>query len=804
MSRFVCIHGHFYQPPRENPWFEQIEVQDSAYPYHDWNERITEECYAPNTAARILDEHGLITRIVNNYSMISFNAGPTLLSWMEQYQEDVYDAILRADKIGSERFGGHGPAIAQCYNHMIMPLANRRDKKTQIRWGILDFIQRFDREPEGMWLPELAVDLETLRFMAAEGIRFTILEPHQIARLRSGDGAWLDSSGGWIDPGKPYRVDLGDGDEIALFINNVSLAHEVAFGPLLRDGNLFSSRIITAFDERNRDQLVHFAVDGETYGHHYRFGEMALAYCLSRLQEEDIALTVYGHYLASHPPLDEVEIKEKTSWSCPHTLSRWMGGCTCSTGGHPGWSLEWRRYLRSALDHLRDQLNIHFEEVASGLFHHPWTARNDYIRVVSSRTEEAKEAFLTEHGSHLFTPEEGVKALELLEMQRHLMLMYTSCGWFFDDIAGIEAVQVMSYAARAIQLYHATGGAGAQEDEIQQFLQAAESNTPGFSDGASVWRGLVAPRVTDLQKVCGQYALTSLFCSYPATSRHTIYEVTRFLDEQQREERRRITLGAATIRSLLTNESKSFVYAAAHPGGHQLLAGVAPFNGEEEYVRLRDTILSVWREEETKSLHDECYHLFGDGCIQLSDLLRDEARGIVGGILHVSVDHIEETFRIFYNTYIPLVLTMKGLDMPIPQAMMAPIAYVLNTDLICAIEAEIPNPDDINRLLGMIQQLSVIPEGEKLSYVAGLRLRDLIQRLLTDPEDIRTIGSITAVMDLVTGLTLHPSLWGAQNAFIHLRDTQLSYLRKQSLHDGRYRLLVGKIEEIGRLLGVKL
>ncbi len=300
MDRYICIHGHFYQPPRENPWLEAIELQDSAAPYHDWNERITAECYAPNSVSRIVDAENCIVKLVNNYAKISFNFGPTLLSWLEAKSSDVYAAILQADKESQKRFSGHGSAMAQIYNHVIMPLANSRDRATQIAWGIGDFEKRFKRAPEGMWLPETAVDLETLELLADHGIRFTVLAPHQAARMRPiGDPAWHDLNGISIDTTRAYLQRLPSGQSIALFFYHGPIARAVAFEGLLSHGDRFIERLTGAFSaESQRPQLVHIATDGESYGHHHRFGDMALAYVLDRIESGQLArLTNYGEVL---------------------------------------------------------------------------------------------------------------------------------------------------------------------------------------------------------------------------------------------------------------------------------------------------------------------------------------------------------------------------------------------------------------------------------------------------------------------------------------------------------------------------
>ncbi|MGE5082529.1 MAG: DUF3536 domain-containing protein, partial [Acidobacteriota bacterium] len=355
---YVCIHGHFYQPPRENPYLEAIELQDSAYPYHDWNERITAECYAPNAASRIVDAENRIVKLVNNYAHISFNFGPTLLSWMKELVPNVHAAIVEADEDSRQRFSGHGSAIAQGYNHMIFPLANRRDKVTQVKWGIADFESRFGRKPEGMWLPETAADTETLDVLAEHGILFTILAPRQAKRVRSKrSGRYHDVTGSRIDPAHPYVAKLPSKKRLSIFFYDGPISQAVAFEGLLSDGKRFADRLMSGFSAtRQFPQLVHIATDGESYGHHHRFGEMALTYALEEIQNNDAAqLTNYGEYLEKYPNEDLVEIVENSSWSCVHGVERWRSDCGCNSGGHP-WNQQWRGPLRAALDWLRDRL----------------------------------------------------------------------------------------------------------------------------------------------------------------------------------------------------------------------------------------------------------------------------------------------------------------------------------------------------------------------------------------------------------------------------------------------------------------
>ena len=480
MDKFICLHGHFYQPPRENPWLESVELQGSASPYHDWNDRICWECYAPNARARLMDGQGRIEQIISNYSRISFNFGPTLLSWLKDKQPEIHEAIISADQEAQERFSGHGSALAQGYNHMILPLANERDKHTQVIWGIRDFEARFGRKPEGMWLPECAADIASLDVLAQHGIRFTILSPFQAARVRplQGSSDWNDVNGGKIDPKAPYLVKLPQGRSIAVFFYDGPISQAVAFEKLLTNGESFANRLFGAIDgNRQHDQLVHIATDGESYGHHFRYGDMALAYALHKIEKSDKAkLTVYGEYLEKHPPEHEVEIHQPSAWSCSHGVERWRSDCGCNAG-HQGWNQQWRTPLREALDELSARLAEFFERKAPEYLREPWKARDDYIHVIMDRSEETISAFLSRHQTRELNYTDRICALRLLEMQRHAMLMFTSCGWFFDEISGIETMQVIQYAARALQLAHDLG-AEYLEPRFLETLEKARMNIP--------------------------------------------------------------------------------------------------------------------------------------------------------------------------------------------------------------------------------------------------------------------------------------------------------------------------------------
>ncbi|MFU8857572.1 MAG: DUF3536 domain-containing protein, partial [Deferrisomatales bacterium] len=585
MDRCVCIHAHFYQPPRENPWLEVVELQDSAYPYHDWNARITAECYEANASSRILDGEGRIADIVNNYSRISFNVGPTLLSWLELHAPEVHAAILEADRQSRERYAGHGSALAQAYSHLIMPLANSRDKRTQIRWGIADFERRFGRRPEGMWLAETAADLETLDLLAEEGLRFTILAPRQARRVRRLEGGEWEEVGEGIDPRVPYLCRLPSGRELALFFYDGPIAQDLAFGGLLNDGGAFARRLEEAFvPEDASPQLVHVATDGESYGHHHRGGDMALAYCLHHLEENDsIHLTVYGEFLERHPPEREVEIHEGSSWSCIHGVERWRADCGCNSGGRPGWTQAWRGPLRAAMDWLRDSLAGPYEEALGALVRDPWDARDRYVEVLLDRSEDNVGSFLERHATRELSAEEKVRALRLLELQRHALLMYTSCGWFFDELSGLETVQVLQYAARALQLAREACGVDLEPEYVER-LKAAPSNLPELGNGAQVFTRYVRPAALDLFRVGAHYAISSAFEDYPETTQIFSYNVRNERQSRTDAGRQRLVVGRALARSSITWNEAEVSYAVLDLGDHNVLGGVREFLGEEAFA----------------------------------------------------------------------------------------------------------------------------------------------------------------------------------------------------------------------------
>jgi alpha-amylase/alpha-mannosidase (GH57 family) len=682
MDRYVCVHGHFYQPPRENPWLEVVEEQDSAWPFHDWNERITAECYRPNSSARMLDAEGRITRLVNNYARMSFNVGPTLLQWMDDHSPEAYAGIVEGDRRSQQRFDGHGSAMAQVYNHMIMPLANERDRRTQIVWGIRDFQHRFGRDPEGMWLAETAADTPTLELLAEHGIRFTVLSPYQAARTRElGAESWDDVRGGRVDPTRPYRVPLPSGREIAVFFYDGDASQAVAFEGLLTSGDALADRLLGRFTDRDGPQLVHIATDGESYGHHHRHGEMALAHALHRLETRTpgVKLTNYAQFLDLFPPTHEAEIVEASSWSCAHGVERWRSNCGCSTGG-PG-DQAWRAPLRDALDWLHDELAPDFERHAKELVHDPWAARDDYVEVVLDRSRDSIDAFLLQHARAPLGRERVHDLLRLMELQRHAMLMYTSCGWFFEELSRLEAVQVLHYAARAIQLRSQLPDGLDLQPEFARRLDAAPSNVPAFGNGRVVYEQLVLPSIAHFEKVAAHFAISRLFTSYHPQDRIGCYEVERSDERTSEAGRARVASGRVTVRSVVTLRERRYEYGVLHFGDHNLLCGIREVGTDGDFTRMADDLDDAFSEANfTDTLRTLDHHFPGDG-YSLKDLFRDEQRRLLRIVLDDTLHDVESTYRAIYQGRARRMRWLTSLDAKVPPPLLAAAQVVMNAEL---------------------------------------------------------------------------------------------------------------------------
>ena len=779
----VCIHGHFYQPPRENPSLEYVELQESAYPYHDWNERVTAECYAPNAASRMMDEDGRIANITNNYSRISFDFGPTLLSWLEENAGEVYQSILEADRESSKTFSGHGSAMAQAYNHMIMPLANSRDKRSQVIWGLRDFEHRFRRTAEGMWLPETAVDVETLDLLAELGVKFTILAPRQASRVRRiGGRSWKDVSGERIDPTRAYLVRLPSKRKIAVFFYDGPISKAVAFERLLDNGQQFAERMMSGFsDERDWPELVHIATDGESYGHHHHFGEMALSYALDHIQSNSLAkLTNYGEFLEQNPPTHEVEIFENSSWSCVHGIERWRSNCGCNSGGHSGWNQEWRAPLRRALDWLRDHVASRYEEKARTLLKDPWLARNNYIRVVLDRSEETVDSFLAEHATRQLQISEKITVLKLLELQRHAMLMYTSCGWFFDELSGIETVQVIQYAGRVVQLATELFGGLELEQSFLAKLAEAKSNITEHKNGARIYEKFVKPAMVDIPRLAAHYAIRSVFEDYG--DRASIYSYVAERQEYRRADagKMKLVTGRARFTSRITQESANFEFGVLHLGDHNVSGGVREYDDAEQFGKITESLHAAFGRADTPEVIGLLNQSFGNNIYSLKSLFRDDQRNILDIILKSNLSEAEATLLHQYEQGAPLMRFLADLHVEQPKLFRMLAEFALNSQLREALAKDSIIPERVQSLLDEAASMNVTLDTATLEFVVRRQTELQARAFWTNPKELTGLARLDAAVILARSMPFQVNLWQVQNMCAQRLNGTFSAMRAQA------------------------
>ena len=749
-QRFICIHGHFYQPPRENPWLDFVEVQDSAHPYHDWNERIAAECYEANTASHILDASSMLVDVINNYSRISFDFGPTLMSWLERHRADVYRGIQRGDRESLIRYQGHGSALMQPYNHLIMPLASRQDKETQLIWGMTDFRHRFGREPEGMWLPETAVDLESLLLAEKLHIQFTVLSPHQAERVRRADGSWLDVSQGTIDTTMPYWVDLGQ-TRMAVFFYDKEASQAVAFEGLLNNGEAFKKRLMDAFScgDGAHAQLVNIATDGETYGHHHRFGDMALSYALHALEgEANVQLTNYGQYLAMFAPEYEVELKPMSSWSCSHGVERWRANCGCNSGSHPGWSQAWRAPLRQAMDDLAQNVWPLYQESLESMAIDPWAIRNDYIQLLLDRSPERWYWLYQRHIGGPVPESDRVRIAKLLELAHHAMLMYTSCGWFFDEISGLETAQVLQYAGRVIQL--------AEElfercftPQFMEILKSAPSNLPDYQDGSEVYRRLVQAATIDLKRITVQYAIRDLFHINSASGAFYCYHVAAGAREWFSAGSINAVIGQLTVTSEVTAESQSFTYGALHLGDHNVRAGVIAELSPDAFEIYRQTVVKGFAAGDLAPVIQTLEQTFASSPNPLGQLTQDDHRAVLQQILKRGLAEAEAAYRQIYDHHALWITYLRHSGTPVPDALANAARWVLTQALERALAAY---PLDLDQVRSILSEAERVEPGLANAPSLAHRLEQSLTRLAHDLA--RSPRDLNALRQLATGIKI--------------------------------------------------
>jgi len=804
---YVVIHGHFYQPPRENPWIEQIEMEVSAYPYHDWNARINVECYTPNGSARIFDGQGRILDIINNYEDISFNFGPTLLSWLEAKAPLAYQRILDADRRSVERLG-HGNALAQSYNHTILPLASPRDRETQIIWGLKDFTHRFQRDAEAMWLPETAVNFPTLKALVEHGLKFVILSPYQALRVRPlAGGPWQRIDGHTLDTTQVYRCFLPDAagkpatrQHIEVFFYNGQVAADISFGDLLQDSNRLAARLVEGFSpSQARPQILHVATDGENYGHHKKFGELALAHALTQaLPQTGFQLSNYAAFLKQAPPRMEVELflgpkGEGSSWSCAHGVERWRSDCGCSTGGQPTWNQKWRGPLREAFDFLNERLAVLFESQGRKYFRDPWVARNAYIEVILERTPETLARFFSQEGAPGLDRNDWVPALELLEMQRHALLMYTSCGWFFADLAGLETIQVLKYAARALQLGQLFT-TEPLEASFLEHLERAVSNVPDAGNGRDLYVHRIKPLVVDFPKVVNQWAISWLkdrqrLC--PTNIYHFKVETLEVDDKEQGS----LILGSGTLNltSGTTLNSKVLHFFTVYLGSYLYRTQILESEGTQDFHSLKQELFRVLETTPENLIAlmaqrlGECYYSF-------HDMFQEEKNDLLQDLLRHSQEEALALISHNYEEARPLLKAMASEGLPLPRLFQAAGEITLNhylVELLRKLETSPRSSAVGDELLELVQEAAVL--GLKLESVRGGQiLGGIIDRHLLDlAGDLRneTASRLKQFLTLMRRIPITLELIEAQNKFFSLMEQYFPKLAARAATDTEARTL---------------
>jgi alpha-amylase/alpha-mannosidase (GH57 family) len=798
MERYLCIHGHFYQPPRENAWLEKIEIQPSAFPYHDWNERITKECYYPNAFSRVLNDDQKIIDIVNNYSKISFNFGPTLLSWMEQHASETYQAILDSDRESQQNFGGHGSAMAQVYNHMIMPLANRRDKETQIIWGIEDFRKRFGRQPEGMWLGEAAVDSESLELMAKHGIKFSLLAPRQAARFRKiGEQNWTEG----IDPNKHYKYTLPNGESITLYFYDGERSQNVAFKGVLQNGKAFAHDLMEGYRGNVENEFVHIATDGESYGHHHKNGDMALAYCLRYIEENNFTkLTNYGQYLSLFEPKYEVQIHENSSWSCVHGVERWRSNCGCHTGGEGHWNQKWREPLRTALDNARDTMIDIYENGMASFVDDPWAMRDEYIEVILDRSKPNLRSFLKKHINKKLTNDERTHVMRMLEMQRNAMLMYTSCGWFFNDISGIETLQILQYACRAIQL----GESESEyrfEDKFLEDLSRGHSNRTAEGSGKDIYLKHIKPYMLTLTQVGMHYAVASLFADNPQSLTVLNYDCNSIFFDRRSAGIQKLAYGTTRVKSKVTTSEKEFSFVVIYLGQHHLIGGTSRRLSTEEFEPISSALCKAFDQSNISQVVDIIKEGFKAHTFSFFGMFKDEQMKLVNQYLAESEELAYDSYRKIYDRNYNIMNVMRVENLQIPPTLKQNIEDVINIefkDLLVNGHFSIQKMDE---LCDEVIKWGIQLNEDLLNAKLNDKLDAMFREFLLDHSNLKVLDDILATIKLFKKVSLNPILVNLQNGVFELSKTMYS---KGSAATEDDNTLIETLEEIALEINIDL
>ncbi len=774
MKKAICIHAHFYQPPRENPWLEYVEQQSSAYPFHDWNERITIECYEPNSASRLVNNENKIVDIVNNYSKISFNFGPTLLQWMKKFQRDAYESIVKSDEKSVRE--KNPAAIAQCYNHMIMPLCNSRDKTTQIIWGIKDFEHHFKRKPLGMWLPETAVDIKTLEALAKEKIKFTILAEHQAKEIKKISSDLFQRPETNLSLNSPYLCKLPSGKSILIFIYNGDISYKISFSTLLSNGIDFAKELINKFNNKNDFQLVSAATDGETFGHHKKFGDMALASCLRFLQKQNVNIYSYSKYFEETTVLYEMKINENTSWSCAHGIGRWKEDCSCNTGAYPKGNQKWRKFLRESLDFIRDELNKNYEKTIKAFNIDPWELRNDYISVILDRSKKNIDDFLKRNINKSLSNEEKTTILTSLEIQRHLMLMYTSCGWFFDDISNIETIQILRYAKRALQL--------ANDQDLEKkfiaLLEKAQSNDESLKNGKIVYEKFVNPSMLTLENILSHYAIALLFEDFDKITHFLCYE---FIINDLNKEiigSNLLFKGKISVTSLITYETKELYFICVFLYPFTVYSYVESLEKDSDYFSFLKNVQNLFSSNKFFELNE----LFlenkkNKNIYSFWDMFTDEKNKILQKLLKNLFKSFKDIMKKELENKMQIFCEIKAQNIYLPEMLNRSLDLYFYFEIYDLIQCNGFELCKCNELIKRAKQWNINFETEHIRLEAEKKLKELFIIWEKSPLNIHIMEKIINFLIIfVKKLNIKINLWHSQNAFFSIKKEHKSTIDK--------------------------
>jgi len=770
-NKYVCIHGHFYQPPRENAWIEEIELQESAAPFHDWNERITHECYGPNAVARILNEEGKIENIVSNYARMSYNFGPTLLSWLEQKTPKIYQQIIDSDRESMIHYGGHGSAMAQVYNHIIMPLASRRDKETQIKWGVADFEKRFNRKPEGMWLAETAVDTESLEVLAENEIKFTVLAPSQAKRFRKqGEKKWVNG----IDTKQAYICNLPSGKKIILFFYDGKHSQGVAFNGYLNNGKQFAKALVDAFDDQKGDQLVHIATDGESYGHHHKNGEMALSYCMDQIEKNpEIQLTNYSQFLELVEVTNEVEINEDTSWSCAHGIERWRSDCGCHTSVESEWNQKWRSGLRDSLEWLNNEFSSIFEKGMAKYSDDCWGLRIKYYEVFSDRSSQNLERFFKQNFDNSLSGKDKTIVIRLLEMEKLSMYMFTSCAWFFSEISGIETIQVLQYANRGIQLAEELSDIKLEE-RFKDKLQLIKSNITEYGTAKNIYEKWVNTKRLSLTQIGMTYAVGALFEDNAHLLSILNYNCESEILKRKKAGKNLIMVSGIThVRSRVTLSHKEFSFAVVYMGNHHLVGGTSNDVSKENFNKIDIQLNVLFEEANLSGIIDTIKINFTERTFSFFHLYKDQQVNMINFVIQDKVKAGIASYERIYNASYSLLNFMHNNELTIPGLLKNNLLAVFQYKLEEIFEGngELVPINRLRRYAGEVSKWNAELKKERISYLASKKITHLLHTYEHLSQNQELIINFIETLELLSNIDIYPDIEILQERVFRILNT---------------------------------